>query len=180
VSETVAAAAPVFGVEDDRPLEVVDGRCVLCRSDEIPPGTRRIFRVGGRQGIGVFNVGGTFYAVRNLCPHKGGPLCFGRLRPHVVAPAVREFAFEREGEILKCPWHQWEFDFRTGWSLYAPRLRVQTYPVVVEDGRLVLILDDEGGAPGVLSPDADRNAVPLMQSELRWPEPAEALDPVRE
>jgi nitrite reductase (NADH) small subunit len=133
---------PVYGVDDDRPLTVVDGRCVLGRPDEIPPGSRRIFAIGGRGGIGVFNVDGAYYAVRNRCPHKGGPLCRGRLRPHIVAPAVNRYAFEREGEILKCPWHQWEFDLHSGQSLYAPHLAVQTYPVVVEDDRLVLIMEE--------------------------------------
>ncbi len=127
-------------VEDQRSLTVVDGRCVLCRADEIPPGSRKIFSIGGGRGIGIFNVNGTFYAIRNVCPHKGGPLCRGRLRPHVAGPEVGAFEFEREGEILKCPWHQWEFDLQTGLSLYAPRLRVKTYPVRVEDGHLVLIL----------------------------------------
>jgi nitrite reductase/ring-hydroxylating ferredoxin subunit len=146
VSETMPVVPhgtrPVFGVEDDRPLSVVDGRCVLCPVEEIPPGTRRIFAFGGARGIGVFNVGGEFFAVRNVCPHKGGPLCRGRLRPHVVGPEVNRIAFEREGEILKCPWHQWEFDIRTVWSLYAPRLRVKTYPVSVEDGRVVVVLEE--------------------------------------
>lgn len=136
---------PVFGVDDSRPLTVVNGRCVVCRVDEIPPGSRRIFVVGGARGIGVFNVDGRFFAVRNVCPHKGGPICRGRLRPHVVGPEVNRIAFEREGEVLKCPWHQWEFDLHTGWSLYAPRLRVKTYPVEIADDRLVLVLDDRDG-----------------------------------
>ena len=129
-------------VEDHRPLTAVAGRCVLCRADEIPPGSRKIFSIGGTRGIGVFNVNGHYYAVRNVCPHKSGPLCRGRLRPHVAGPGVGEFAFEREDEILKCPWHQWEFDLKTGFSLYAPRLRVKTYPIQVEKGNLVLVLDE--------------------------------------
>jgi nitrite reductase/ring-hydroxylating ferredoxin subunit len=132
---------PVFAVDDDRSLPVVGGRCVLGRVEEIPPGSRRIFAVGGRGGIGVFNVDGHFYAVRNRCPHRAGPLCRGRLRPQVVGPAVHTFAFAREGEILKCPWHQWEFDLRTGHALYAPDLAVQTYPVLVEGDQLVLVLE---------------------------------------
>jgi nitrite reductase/ring-hydroxylating ferredoxin subunit len=148
---TSATGAPaegpisVFGVEDDRPLAVVDGRCALCPVEELPPGSRKIFAVGGARGIGVFNVGGRFYAVRNVCPHKGAPLCRGRLRPHIVGDAAGDFAFERDGEILKCPWHQWEFDLATGWSLYAPRLRVRTYPVTIEDDWLVLRLEGDDG-----------------------------------
>jgi 3-phenylpropionate/trans-cinnamate dioxygenase ferredoxin subunit len=81
--------------------------------------------------------------LRNVCPHRGGPLCDGRLRPHVVAGRVGQIAFEREGEILKCPWHQWEFDLRTGLSLYGPRIQVQSYPVSVDDGLLVLHFDEQ-------------------------------------
>jgi 3-phenylpropionate/trans-cinnamate dioxygenase ferredoxin subunit len=137
-----ASAAPI--VEAGPPLAVVDGRVVLCRVEDLPPGGRKVFAVGGRGGIAVFNVGGAFSAVRNLCPHKGGPLGYGRLRPHVVAPEVNAYAFEREGEILKCPWHQWEFDLATGRCLYAPELAVQTYPVIVEEGKLVIDLDLDG------------------------------------
>lgn len=129
-------------IDDTRALQVVDGRCVLGPVSDIPAGERRIYSVGGRQGVGVFNLGDEFVAVRNLCPHRGGPLCYGRLRPHVISNAVGQIGFEREGEILKCPWHQWEFDLRTGSSLYAPDLRVQTYRVSVDDGFLVLHLDD--------------------------------------
>src|SRR5437016_4853366 len=46
--------------------------------NEIPPGSRKIVEIAGRS-IGVFNVGGAFYALRNRCPHQGGPLCQGRL-----------------------------------------------------------------------------------------------------
>ena len=45
-------------------------------SDEIPPGSRKIVEVDGRS-IGVFNVDGEFLALRNRCPHQGGPLCEG-------------------------------------------------------------------------------------------------------
>ncbi|MGH2551733.1 MAG: Rieske (2Fe-2S) protein, partial [Thermomicrobiales bacterium] len=55
-------------------------RVVVGPVEELPPGERKIvvpFR--GRAGIGVFNVNGTFHALRNLCPHKSGPLCTGRI-----------------------------------------------------------------------------------------------------
>ena len=71
-------------------------RVVVGAVDEIPPGERKLvvpFR--GRAGIGVFNVNGTFHALRNLCPHKSGPLCTGRVGPLMVAdgpPTVEDVA----------------------------------------------------------------------------------------
>ncbi len=45
---------------------------VVASVDEIPPGGRKIVEVAGRS-IGVFNVKGEYFALRNRCPHQGGP-----------------------------------------------------------------------------------------------------------
>lgn len=112
-------------------------RFVVGAVADIPPGSRQIVTVKGRE-IGVFNLDGAFFALLNYCPHRAGPLCRGRLRPLVVPTGVYGLDYEREGEILKCPWHQWEFDVRTGEALYDPSLRVRTYRVEQEDGQVVL------------------------------------------
>jgi nitrite reductase/ring-hydroxylating ferredoxin subunit len=112
--------------------------------DEIAPGQRKIvvpFR--GRAGIGVFNVAGRFYALRNLCPHKLGPLCTGRISGRMVAdvpPSASDdvLSYERDGEIIRCPWHLWEFEIGTGRCLVDPRVRVRTYPVMIEGDRIVV------------------------------------------
>ena len=54
------------------------GRHVVAAVSEIPPGERKLVECEGRS-IGVFNVKGKFYALRNRCAHQGGPLCQGRL-----------------------------------------------------------------------------------------------------
>ena len=107
-------------------------RYVVATVDEIPPGGRKVVEVAGRS-IGVFNVGGEFFALRNRCPHQGGPLCLGRLGGFVTASAPGEYEYSRAGEILQCPWHGWEFDLRTGQSWFDPaRTRVARYQVTVE------------------------------------------------
>jgi 3-phenylpropionate/trans-cinnamate dioxygenase ferredoxin subunit len=46
---------------------------------------------------------------------------------------VGEFHYEREGEIVRCPWHGWEFDIKTGRSIFNPhKVRTASYPVVVQ------------------------------------------------
>ena len=112
-------------------------RRVIALAAEISPGERRVVQVDGRE-IGIFNLDGTFYALLNYCPHRGGPLCHGRVRPLVTAQSVTELTHEREGEILKCPWHQWEFDIKTGRALYDPRLRVKAYRVAQEGDEVVI------------------------------------------
>jgi nitrite reductase/ring-hydroxylating ferredoxin subunit len=101
---------------------------------EVPPGERKIVEVEGRS-IGVFNVHGTFYALRNTCPHQGGPLCRGSIKGMTMPSAPGEYVWAREGEILRCPWHGWEFDLTTGRAICEPhRTRVRTYEVTVEAG----------------------------------------------
>lgn len=122
-------------------------RVVVGPVAELPPGTRQIvvpFR--GRAGIGVFNVNGVYYALRNLCPHKLGPLCTGRVSGRVEAAAppstyAPDLEVVRDGEIIRCPWHLWEFEIATGRCLVDPKMRVKTYPVVVEEGQIVVYAD---------------------------------------
>jgi nitrite reductase/ring-hydroxylating ferredoxin subunit len=107
---------------------------VVCRAEELPPGHRRIVQVNGLS-IGVFNVKGTYYALLNRCPHRSAPLCQGRITYGVVGNHRGEYETVREGEILRCPWHGWEFDITTGRSWFNPhRVRVKSYGVVVERG----------------------------------------------
>ncbi len=79
-----------------------------------------------------------FYALRDTCPHQGGPLSLGRVSgtPDPCLPGD-EVTLGREGEILTCPWHGWEFDMNTGRALADPlRRRVKTYPVRIRGNRV--------------------------------------------
>lgn len=108
------------------------GRHVVGRVSELPPGERKIVQAAGRS-IGVFNVHGRFYALRNSCPHQAAPLCLGAITGMTLPSQPGEYIWAREDEILRCPWHGWEFDITTGRSIFNPhRLRVRTYEVTVE------------------------------------------------
>lgn len=121
-------------------------RYVVAEAGEIPPGGRKIVEVAGRS-IGVFNLGGEFFALRNRCPHQGGPLCEGKLFGLVNARAPGEIEYSRPGEILTCAWHGWEFDIRTGRSWCVPeRLRVRRYEVSIASG--TALQTDEETLPG--------------------------------
>jgi len=106
---------------------------------EIPPGERKVIEVGRRQ-IGVFNVGGEFFAVANSCFHQRGPLCRGLLSGTLAADADSGFLPEwrLDGEVLICPWHSLEFHIRTGRCLAFPGRRVPTYEIEAVDGMLTV------------------------------------------
>jgi 3-phenylpropionate/trans-cinnamate dioxygenase ferredoxin subunit len=105
---------------------------VVGRAGEIPPGGRKIVEVEGRS-IGVFNVNGAFYALRNRCPHQLAPLCRGQITGTTLPSQPGEYKWARDGEIIRCPWHGWEFDITNGQSIFNPhRMRVRAYKVTVE------------------------------------------------
>lgn len=88
---------------------------------EIAPGTGKTVTVAGKP-IALFNVGGTFHAIDNVCRHRGGPLGEGDL----------------EGSTVTCPWHGWQYDVTTGTGLTNPAVKVSCYSVKVE-GDSVLV-----------------------------------------
>jgi nitrite reductase/ring-hydroxylating ferredoxin subunit len=105
---------------------------VVATISEIGPGERKIVEIEGRS-IGVFNVGGRYYALRNQCPHAGGRLCEGPVSGLVTSATPGEYTYVRSGEILRCPWHGWEFDITTGRSWFDPaRTRVRAYETSVQ------------------------------------------------
>ena len=107
---------------------------IVATPDEIPPGERKIVDIGGRS-IGIFNIDGEFFAIRNSCPHQGGPLCKGHVTGFLKSSAPGTYTYTRPGEFLRCPWHNWEFDIKTGQSWWNPtQRRVRKYDVHVERG----------------------------------------------
>jgi 3-phenylpropionate/trans-cinnamate dioxygenase ferredoxin component len=88
--------------------------------DELPPGTMRLVPADSRT-IGVYNCGGTLYAIEDRCSHDDGPLCEGDWEPELC--------------IAICPRHGARFDITTGSALTLPAFEpVETFRVWVEDG----------------------------------------------
>jgi 3-phenylpropionate/trans-cinnamate dioxygenase ferredoxin subunit len=107
---------------------------VVAAVDEIPPGSRKRVTVNGRA-IVVFNLGGEFFALGDRCPHRGGPLSQGHLTGLLEAAEPGAYRYSRRGEIIRCPWHSWEYDIRTGRSWCDPeRVRARQYRVSREPG----------------------------------------------
>jgi 3-phenylpropionate/trans-cinnamate dioxygenase ferredoxin subunit len=109
-------------------------RHVVASVGEIPPGGRKLVTVKGRP-IAVFNLGGEFFGLLNRCPHQGGSLCEGVLTGALTSAMPGEYTTTRPGEIIRCPWHGWEFDIRTGQSWCEPdRIQARQYTVEIAHG----------------------------------------------
>ena len=107
---------------------------------EFPENSHKVVKVGRRE-IGIFNIGGEFYGLPNICPHQTGPLCEGKTTTGtLVARKVNDWRFEwdYEGEIVACPWHGLEYHVPTGRCLAFPNVVLRTYEVI-RDGDKVKV-----------------------------------------
>jgi nitrite reductase/ring-hydroxylating ferredoxin subunit len=110
------------------------GRHVVATTSEIAPGGNKVVTLEGRE-IVVFHVNGRFFALLNRCPHEGAPLARAACVAHLSSDEPGQFKRTRVGEVLRCAWHGWEFDMRTGQSYCDPaRVRVRSYAVTIEAG----------------------------------------------
>jgi len=113
-------------------------RHVVATAHEIPDGGRKLVTVRGRP-IAIFNLKGEYYGMLNRCPHQGGPMCEGLVTGLRQAKQPGEYIYSRKGEILRCPWHGWEFDIRTGQSYVDPeKTFLRTYQVEAVAGESVV------------------------------------------
>lgn len=113
-------------------IEVVD-------ADSFEHGDRRVVESEFDE-IGVFNYEGELYAISNRCPHRGGPVCTGKVKGALVGewPGVGERIEERfdDKPAITCPWHGWDFDLDSGKHVGDDSIAVPTYDVFVEDGTI--------------------------------------------
>jgi nitrite reductase/ring-hydroxylating ferredoxin subunit len=116
-------------------------RHVVATADDIPPGGRKILRIEGRE-VGIFNVNGRYYALKNTCAHQGARVCLGKVVGMQLPSDVYEFRYGLEGQILRCPWHEWEYDITTGEAVFDPAVRIVAYAVDLVDGQIAVTIPD--------------------------------------
>ena len=103
---------------------------------ELPDGAMKAVRVGSRDLL-VVRRGEQIHALRDVCLHQGARLSAGVLTCTRRGGAVGEYIADRMGQIIRCPWHNWEYDAADGACLHDPhRVRVASYEAGVEDGKV--------------------------------------------
>ncbi len=107
-------------------------------AEEVPQGERLLVQVGDLS-IGIFHHGDKWYALRNHCLHRAGPVATGEL----------------EGQTLTCPWHGYQYNVATGEYLNDPSVALDTYQVEVRDGRIHLRIPQVTMGSEPASPDAE-------------------------
>jgi nitrite reductase/ring-hydroxylating ferredoxin subunit len=94
----------------------------VAKIDELPSGEGKLIKVN-RKRIALFNVAGRYYAIDDVCPHRGASLSEGEI----------------EGEAVVCPWHGAIFELATGEVRRFPAAAgVATYEVRLEGGEIAI------------------------------------------
>jgi len=93
----------------------------VCKTTDVKAGCGRSIEINGKA-LALFNVDGGFYAINDVCGHRGGPLGEGEL----------------DGKTVICPWHGWRYNVTTGENELVPDLPTQKYEVKI-DGEDILV-----------------------------------------
>ncbi len=116
-------------------------RVEVCASDELARGQKVSTRLGPMPVVVVRAPDGSLHALLDKCLHQGGPLSKGRLGSDSSGSSdVGDYRLERDGEIIRCPWHGFEYDIRTGCLLAEPSRRLRTFTVIEDDGKIFVSL----------------------------------------
>lgn len=113
----------------------------VCAAEDLQPGQMVGTQLGPMPVVVVRAPDGSLHAVLDKCLHQGGPLSRGRLgSASLESSGVGDYRDDRDGEILRCPWHGFEYDIRTGQLLAEPSRCLRTFTVTEEDGKVFVSL----------------------------------------
>lgn len=88
---------------------------------DIAKGKSKVIELNGHP-VAIFNHNNSFYAIDNVCPHKGAPLNEGVFM----------------GNMVICPWHTWTFDVSSGNCITNPRARISCFEIKIEGDEIFL------------------------------------------
>lgn len=122
---------------------------VVCHKSELANGELVRAQLGPIPVVVIRSKDGSLYALAAKCLHQGGPLELGRVyEHHATTKESGEYVVDPRREVIKCPWHGYEYDIKTGCTVFDANRAVQTFHVYEEDDQIVVQL----GAPAARQP----------------------------
>jgi nitrite reductase/ring-hydroxylating ferredoxin subunit len=136
VDDTVARR--VLGDQDRVSATGEQTSVVVCAADALEPGGMAAARIGMLPVVVLRTFDGELHAFVDRCLHQGARLSGGRVLPHTEGDALGEYRMLDAREVVKCPWHGYEYDVRTGCAVFDRRRALGRLAVSVEDGQIVI------------------------------------------
>jgi nitrite reductase/ring-hydroxylating ferredoxin subunit len=107
---------------------------VICAADELEPGGMVAGRLGSMPIVVIRTTDGELHALEDRCLHQGARLSRGRLLPAAEDDAVGRHRMDDAREVVKCPWHGYQYDVRTGCAVFDRRIALRRVRVVERNG----------------------------------------------
>jgi 3-phenylpropionate/trans-cinnamate dioxygenase ferredoxin subunit len=117
----------------------------VCAAADLDPGMMVETTIGERAIVVARSAGGRLHAFSARCLHHGAPLARGRLLAGVEGAAPGDYRLDGCHEIVKCPWHGYEYELASGAALFDRRRRLRVFTAYERDGRIMV---DPGGRSG--------------------------------
>ena len=131
-----------------RSMETTD--MLVGKVSEIPEGERKIVEFLGIS-IGVFHHKGGWFAIRNSCLHRGGPVATGKLI----------------NDNIICPWHGYTYNVMDGKLIMDPSARLEMYPVEIRGEEVYLKVpvpfDEDKGEELPAAPQSAGDTQPKLE-----------------
>ncbi|WP_127587392.1 Rieske (2Fe-2S) protein [Paenibacillus koleovorans] len=114
-------------------------RYKVAEAGALTEGGRLIVSVRGME-LGLFLINGKYRAWRNVCPHAAAPVCVGMVTGTRLLSNVYEYEYGLDRQVLRCPWHGWEFDLATGRHLAGGAAKLRGFEVEADDTGIYVVL----------------------------------------
>ena len=115
-----------------------------CKTDEVAIGNPRKVSINGRD-YGIYQLEDGYYGLFDRCPHRGGSICGGPVTGTAMFVDIKKdgpsYVYGKENQLVRCSWHGWEFDIKTGQCLADERLKARHVPISCEDDSIYLMLN---------------------------------------
>ncbi len=110
---------------------------VICAAADLAAGQMVSAKIGPMPIVVIRTETGELYGLLDKCLHMGGQLSKGRILTAQNGQACGEYVEETGRFVVKCPWHGYEYDVRTGATLFDEDLKLRTFSVREENGQIV-------------------------------------------
>ena len=116
-------------------------RHLVCRLDEVSGNAMKPVKMGRGTLLLTRLPSGEIKAIASRCPHQGANLEYGCVTGHAYSDRPNELHMDRSGQILRCPWHGFEFDLSSGESVADHgKLRLRRFDVEIENGDVFIVM----------------------------------------
>jgi nitrite reductase (NADH) small subunit len=111
---------------------------LVCKLTEIQPGEKMLVNINKKSIIVARNSEEELTAFYSRCPHHGADLNRSFLTYETASNEPGKYEICKDNEMIRCPWHGFEFDTKSGCSIVDTKLRLKTFKVSIEEKNVIV------------------------------------------